>query len=100
LGFFACIIFYRHLSNPLRMAGMSLIMFFVSLTPVITLYMVTLLYGENDRYGYLASIFFWMTFSILLCAIPRKIFYPIAALALGVSIFFLVRMNGWWAENS
>jgi len=100
LGFFACIIFYRHLSNPLRMAGMSLIMFFVSLTPVITLYMVTLLYGENDRYGYLASIFFWMTLSILLSAITAKVFYPITALILGVSIFFLVRTNSWWSENS
>jgi hypothetical protein len=100
LLFITGIVFYRRLSKRLRMAGLSLLLFFAALTPVITLYMVTLMYGENDRYGYLASIFFWMMISVLLGGLSRKFYYPLATILLGVSVFLLLKTNNWWAEDS
>ena len=99
-GFFASLIFYKRLSNRLRAAGLSLLFFFISLTPIVTLYMVTLLYGENDRYGYPASIFFWMTISVLLAWLPKGIFYSLSVLLVGVSIFLLLKTTQWWNEGN
>ncbi|HUM47337.1 MAG TPA: hypothetical protein PLD84_10430, partial [Chitinophagales bacterium] len=91
--------YFRKISTRLKLVTMSALLFFAALTPVITLYMVTLLYGENDRYGYLAAIFFWMMMTLLFSLLPKKFFYGITAATLVVTVFFLLKMNAWWAEN-
>ncbi len=100
LLFLYALIFYNLLHNRLRIAGMSLLLFFISLTPIITLYMVTLMHGENDRYGYLASIFFWMTVSVLFAALPKRLFYGIALILILISVLLLWQTNRWWCENT
>ncbi|MEO6168523.1 MAG: hypothetical protein ABIO46_13340 [Chitinophagales bacterium] len=93
------IVSFRKIKVQLKLISMSALLFFAALTPVITLYMVTLLYGENDRYGYLAAVFFWMMMALLFSLLPKKFFYGIAAATVVITVFFLLKINGWWAEN-
>lgn len=54
-----CFLFFlRKTTTRLRLLMGSLVAFFAALVPVSNLYVYWLLYGENDRYGYLASFFF------------------------------------------
>ncbi len=46
LAFFTILIFYRTISNRVRLAGFCALMFLISLIPVINLYMSTMLQSE------------------------------------------------------
>jgi hypothetical protein len=79
---------------------MSLLLFFIALTPVVTLYFVTLLYGENDRYGYPGFRFFLDVGSYFFSAISRNTFLVLSGTTIAISLFLLVKTNGWWAEDT
>ncbi len=93
-------LFYKKFSWRIKAAGWYWILFSVALLPVLTLYMVTLLNGENDRYGYVASMFFWMMLVMLISSFPKKIFLPVSGMLLGISIFLLVKTTTWWADSN
>ncbi len=100
LLFILFIIFYKRLPVRIQSAGCCWILFSVALIPIITLYMVTLLHGENDRYGYIASMFFWMIIILLISSLPKKIFYPLSTALIVISILLSIKMVGWWEASS
>lgn len=100
LGVAGMALFFSKINPRWRIAAAAVLMFFIALTPVITLYMVTLLHVENDRYGYLASMFLCMAIAIGFSAFPRRIFYGLCGLYLLVSAYYLRQNNGYWAEST
>ncbi|MEO5673567.1 MAG: hypothetical protein ABIQ74_02875 [Chitinophagales bacterium] len=97
LLFFA---FYRKISLQIRIAGWCWILFSVALFPVLTLYMVTLLIGENDRYGYFASMFFWLMMVMLFSTLPKKLFYGLCLIILVISVFLTLKTVMWWRDSA
>ena len=93
-------LFYKKLSPQIKAAGWCWILFSIAFIPVLTLYFVRLLNGENDRYGYIASMFFWMMMVVLLSSFPMKIFVPLNVVLIGISIFLLVKTVRWWSESN
>jgi hypothetical protein len=75
-------------------------MFFAAILPVSNLYVMWLLQGENDRYGYLASLFFFMGLASLLVRLPRVVVLPVFVAWLSASVFFLYRMTGNWQQSA
>lgn len=71
-------------------------MFLISLVPVINLYMSNLLQSENDRYGYFASMFFFMMLALLIFSLVRFIRYTLIASWVIISIVLLLRINFLW----
>lgn len=96
LSFILMIIFYRKISIRARVAGFCLLLFLISLIPVINLYMSTLLQSENDRYGYFASMFFFMMLALLIFSLHRFIRYTLVMTWLIISVVLLVRMSFLW----
>ncbi len=100
LGLLAAgIFFFKKIDSRLRVAGLSWTLFFLALAPVSNLYLAWILQGENDRYGYLASLFFFLGLAALLQYLHRYIRYGVFATLLMISVFFLQRMTIYW-ENS
>lgn len=74
-------------------------MFIISLMPVVTLYMLTLLHGENDRYGYVASLFLSMALALLFSGMKEKYRWLCWGIWMTVSVFYLQRTVQWWAVS-
>lgn len=88
--------FFKKLSPALKLAGWFLIAFFISLLPVINLYFNYLLHIENDRYGYLASMFFFLFIMTLFSQAPRWLGMSVFAIYLSISGYFLFKTNHIW----
>ncbi|MCE7922546.1 MAG: hypothetical protein DYG98_05795 [Haliscomenobacteraceae bacterium CHB4] len=80
-------------------AGFGLGAFFISLLPVANLFFYYLQWSENDRYGYFASAFFWMSVALVLSALPRWMFSLITTVLIVVSGYLLLKMNRLWGES-
>lgn len=96
LSFILVIIFYNRTSTRLRAGIFCILMFLISLIPVVNLYMSTLLQSENDRYGYFASMFFFMMLALLLFSFHKFIRYTLMMAWVIISIVLLVRINTLW----
>lgn len=82
-------------------AGLLFLLFFLfALAPAINLYFNYLLHIENDRYGYLASAFFFLGLSALLSLLPRRLYLLLAAGFIGLSALFLWRTNQYWKQST
>lgn len=90
----------RRAISPLWGAGGAWLLFFIALLPVANLYVPWLLHGENDRYGYLASLFFYFGLVCLLSFLPKYLRYPFFAAALAVSVFHLHKITVYWQHNA
>ena len=77
-----------------------LLAFFIALLPVINLYFNYLLFIENDRYGYLASLFFCFALVLLLSFLPRWLFYSTGAAFLLCSGLLLWKTNQYWQAST
>lgn len=93
------VFFYQKINPRLRMAGLSLALFFGAILPVCNLFFYTLLYSENDRYGYFASGFFWLAALSVLAALPRPVFRVLVSLLVVVSAVLLVRTTRIWGQS-
>lgn len=91
------IIFIKKTAARWIVAGMALAMFFISLAPVVTLYMLTLLHGENDRYGYVASMFLGITLALLFSFLKTQYRWLCWGIWISISVFYLHRTVQWWA---
>lgn len=96
----AGIVFYKKLSPGLRVVGLSWSLFFLALLPVANLYVAWILHGENDRYGYFASLFFLIGLVAVLQFLHLYIRYGFFACLLMISIFYLQRMTTYWQEST
>ena len=87
-------------ANPRwQWAGFGLGAFFIALLPVANLFFYYLQWSENDRYGYFAAAFFWMTMVLALSALPRRLFSFITTVLLVISGYLLFKMNRIWGES-
>ena len=64
---------WKSISNTIKLSALSLGSFFIVLAPVINLFFMWLLGYENDRYGYLSSLFFIAAVVFLISSIKNKI---------------------------
>jgi len=70
--------------------------FTLTLLPVLNLFFYWLQWVENDRYGYLPSVFGLMLLSYLLFQLPKLLRYGLLSIYLFSSIFLLVQTNQHW----
>lgn len=92
--------FFNRLSSTGRLAWAGWLLFFTALLPVSNLYVAYLLHGENDRYGYLASLFFYMGLVALLWKLPRVPRGVLLAVLLALSATGLHRITVGWQQNA
>ncbi|NNE25707.1 MAG: hypothetical protein HKN09_02585, partial [Saprospiraceae bacterium] len=72
-----------------RFSFLMLIMFGISLAPIITLFFSHAILWENDRYGYLASAFVVPFLLTLILGIPwRRLSYSILIIWAGATLYF------------
>ena len=93
------LIFYKRIGSKLRLAFMSFFLFFVFLAPIITLWADLMMYENNDRYGYPASMFFWMGMVLVFACFPGVLRAVLVAGAMVVSIFLLSQTVDYWNVN-
>ena len=94
------IIFYKKLNHKIKTVGFAWLLFFMALLPVANLYVVWLLHGENDRYGYFASLFFYIGLIALFQFFNKKIKWLLYGVFLFASIFNLVKINNYWKNSA
>jgi len=91
--------YFAKLKIRWRWAGWGFAAFLVALIPVSNLYFYLLQWSENDRYGYYASGFFWMTVLLLLAGLPRRVFRAIVVVLLLISLFLQIKMTVLWGQS-
>ncbi|MBI1227846.1 MAG: hypothetical protein GC192_21615 [Bacteroidetes bacterium] len=96
----AALVFYKKTPSKLRLVGISWLLFFLALAPVANLYVAYILQGENDRYGYLPSLFFFFGLVVLFDSFPRWLRNGLFATWLLASTFFLQKMTGYWQQSA
>ena len=69
------VLYYRKLSPNVKIGGVSLLMFFMALFPIINLYFLHTMPYENDRYGYYASPYFYLFVVNFIFNVPRAFRY-------------------------
>ncbi|MBK7870654.1 MAG: hypothetical protein IPJ74_08215 [Saprospiraceae bacterium] len=94
------ILFFKRLSLRLRVGGWALLTFFILLTPIINLYFYYLLHVENDRYGYVASLFFALFLAIFISFLPKWGRFAALSIWLIISGFYLQKTNQFWSEST
>ena len=68
--------------------------------PVLNLYFYSLQHIENDRYGYLASLFGLMLLTFFLFQLPKFLRYILLTTYLTAAIFLLIQTNQIWKEST
>ena len=96
----AGIVLFKKANNKLKTVGFSWLLFFMALLPVANLYVVWLLHGENDRYGYFASLFFYMGLIALIQFYNKKIQWLLYGMFLFISVFNLIKINNYWKNSA
>jgi hypothetical protein len=93
------LLFFKKIAPRWLLTGSSVVMFFLAVAPVSNLYFYYLLYIENDRYGYHASMFLSMAVVLALFRLPRWFCYALLGLWLLLSLSLTVQTNRYWAEG-
>ncbi|MBX2891777.1 MAG: hypothetical protein KF734_12655 [Saprospiraceae bacterium] len=91
--------FARQADPRWQWAGFGFGAFFVGLLPVANLFFLYLQWSENDRYGYFAAAFFWLSAALLLSMLPRWLFSLSVTLLLLLSTYLLWKMNRIWGNS-
>lgn len=91
---------FHKLTAKAQLSLFFLLAFFVSLLPVINLYFNYLLFIENDRYGYLASMFFGLFLALLLSGLPKWLQYGLTTAFIVVSSVLLFKTNQYWKQST
>lgn len=97
---FPLALYYKKINATLRAAAWGWALFLLALLPVCNLYLAWLLQVENDRYGYLASIFFFTGLAALLQRLPRGLRLACFIGWLCTSVYFLEKVNAAWRDSS
>lgn len=91
---------FRTADTRWRLTWAFTAMAIVALFPVLNLYFNYLLHIENDRYGYLAAVFFYPTWIALLSRLPKHLFLSIGVLYVLFSTGFLWQTNKYWSQSN
>lgn len=86
------IVFFKKLDGSLKLAFFGLISFFMAIFPIANLFFMRIHPYENDRYGYLASFFFYLFFVVVIYRLPKYLRTSILVLFVAINIFFLGKM--------
>ena len=97
---FSLSIVYKKLNITIKSVFISWLLFFLALAPIANLYVAWILHGENDRYGYFASLFFYMGLVFILHFFNKKIQIVFYAVFLCVSIYNLHKINSYWKNST
>jgi len=100
LGLLFAFLRFRRRHGEAKAGLLFLALFALALAPAINLYFNYLLYIENDRYGYLASAFFFLGLSTLLSLLPRRLYLLLSFAFIGLSALFLWRTNQYWKQST
>lgn len=93
--------FYFYKVNPkLKVIAFFVIAFGMAILPVHNLFMVTLMYVEGDRLGYLASIFFYGWLVVLISFLPRLIYLPLLFICFLFNIYYLNLTTTFWQGSA
>ena len=76
------------------------VLYFLALAPILNLHFNYLLFIENDRYNYLASVFFFPFLVLLIHLLPRLLFWTVSVLFLSCSIYFVHLTNQQWKAST
>lgn len=91
--------FFSKKQDPRRQwAGFGFGAFFIALLPVANLYFYYLQWSENDRYGYFAAAFLWMSAALILSVLPRWAFSIAISSLIVLSGYLLLKMNRIWGD--
>ncbi len=94
------VVYFRKISPRIRLIAVSLLLFSLALLPVINLYFNYLFYIENDRYGYLASVFFFIALALLFSHLPKWVDWAATAIFCLLSAGLLWQTNEYWAKST
>lgn len=95
------IVFFKKINNRLQGIFLMILMGVIALLPISNIFFATLMYGENDRYGYLMSAFLSVAVALAVFSItPKALRNGIFVVYLGVSMFFLVKTNLLWKAST
>ena len=76
------------------------LLYSLALAPIINLHFNYLLHIENDRYNYLASVFFYPFLTLLIHYLPRYLFWSLTLIYLLCSLYFVQLTNGYWKKST
>jgi hypothetical protein len=88
----------RRMERPAKLALGALVLFFLALAPVITLYFAYTGHSENDRYGYVAAALLALALSAALSHLPRPAFLAAGLLVLGIQVALLTEHTDRWRQ--
>ena len=88
----------RRMERPARLAVGALVLFFLALAPVITLYFAYTGHSENDRYGYVAAALLAIAVASALSYLPRPAFLAAGLLLVGVQAALLAEHADRWRQ--
>jgi hypothetical protein len=75
-------------------------LYIVSLSPVIQLYFSTLLLVENDRLGYLSSMFIFGIVVMLLYKLNYRLFISCAIFLIAINLFYTLKISHYWKRST
>jgi hypothetical protein len=90
------LLYFKRYSPKNKALFFSFSVFSLLLVPVLNLYFAWELLSENDRYGYMASAFLFMAFTLVLSQLPKPVFYGLSLMYLLISSYFLLKTNRLW----
>jgi hypothetical protein len=97
------VILFLHIRRRITAVRYAIIalfsLFFITLLPVLNLYLPYSKDIEQERYLYVPALFFYSFLVLLLFQLFKKAAYPIILSALCISVFFLHRNVGYWQQN-
>ncbi len=91
---------WKRLKSNHQLSILMLGLFLVALLPVVTLFFNSLLFIENDRYGYLASVFFSIGLVSLLFSFHPVLRYSLLLAFMAVCLWFTWKTNSFWQEST
>ena len=94
IAFISYLLWSKSRNKKIRTGIFLLLSFPIFLAPIANLYFVELLYGENDRFGYFASIFLYAFITFLVFQLKPKWRY----LLLGIYLAFMIYFNQFTAN--
>lgn len=87
-------------SQNKKVLGMLAVSFFLMLLPVLNLDQSFTFEIQSDRYGYVASVFFYPLIVLLLYyLLNRKVFLGTAMTYLAISVLLLIPAVGFWGKS-
>jgi len=99
IGFIYSVIKWQNLTKKIRLAWIFAAFYFIALLPILNIFFYHVLHIENDRYGYLASVFLYLLIVLLLSNFPKWLSGILLVIYLFFSIQFTLKNINSWASG-